>query len=85
MATNENLTTVEKGINIKWAAPNKNVTTGMRQIHILRFILIHSVVSNHSVSGQQRAWSDYSDAQADQGLRCPHMPKDVFVWRGHIW
>ena len=40
--------------------------------------LIHSMVSNNSVSGQWRPWSDCADAQADLGLRCPHMPEDVF-------
>ena len=39
---------------------------------------IHSVVSNDSVSGQWRPWSDCADAQADLGLRCPHMPEDTF-------
>ena len=39
---------------------------------------IHSVVSNDSVSGQWRPWSDCADAQADLGLRCPHTPKDIF-------
>ena len=40
--------------------------------------LIHSVVSNYSVCGQQRPWSDYVDAQAYLGLRCPYMPEDTF-------
>ena len=40
--------------------------------------LIHSVVSNDSGSGQWRPWSDCADAQADLGLRCPHMPEDMF-------
>ena len=39
---------------------------------------IHTVVSNDSDSGQWRPWSDCADAQADLGLRCPHMPKDTF-------
>ena len=38
--------------------------------------LIYSVVPNDSVSGQWRPWSDCTDAQADLGLRCPHM----FAW-----
>ena len=41
--------------------------------------LIHSIVSNNSTSGQWRPWSDCADAQADLGLRCPHMPKDMFT------
>ena len=36
---------------------------------------IQSEVSNKSVSGQWRPWSDCADAQADLGLRCLHMPK----------
>ena len=40
--------------------------------------LIHSVVSNDSGSGQRRPWSDCADAQADLGLRCPHMLEDMF-------
>ena len=39
---------------------------------------IHSVVSNNSFNGQRRPWSDCADAQADRGLRCPHMPEDTF-------
>ena len=39
---------------------------------------IHSVVLNDSSSGQWRPWSDCADAQADLGLRCPHMPEDTF-------
>ena len=43
--------------------------------HGLCFPFIHSVVSNDSVSGQRRPWSDCADAQADLGLRCPDMHK----------
>ena len=39
-------------------------------------IFIHSVVSNDSVGGQWRPWSD---ARADLGFRGPHFP--VFAWR----
>ena len=39
---------------------------------------IHSVVSNDSVSGQQRPWPDYADAQADLVLFCLHMPENKF-------
>ena len=39
---------------------------------------IHSVVSNDSVIGVQRPWSDCTNAQADLGLRCPYMPEDMF-------
>ena len=39
---------------------------------------MHSVVSNDSVSGQERPWSACADAQADLGLCCPHMPEEYF-------
>ena len=29
-------------------------------------------------SGQRRSWSNCADAQADLGLRCPHMPEEHF-------
>ena len=35
--------------------------------------LIQSMVSNDSISGQRRTWSDCVDVQADLGRRCPHM------------
>ena len=41
--------------------------------------LILSIVPNNCVSGQQRPWSDCADAQADLGLRCPHMPGTVHI------
>ena len=44
--------------------------------HVLH--LIHFIVFKDSVSGQRRSWSDCADAQADLGLRCPHMPEDTF-------
>ena len=40
--------------------------------------LKHSIVSNNSVCGQRRPWSDCADAQADLDLRCPYVPKDTF-------
>ena len=42
-------------------------------------LLIHAIVYINSVSGRRRLWSDCADAQADLGLRCPHMPKDTFL------
>ena len=39
---------------------------------------IHFVVSNDSVSGQQKPWSAWVDAHADLGLHCLHMPEDMF-------
>ena len=44
--------------------------------------LIHSIVSNDSVSGQRWRGSDCVDTQADLDLRCPHILKDIFAWRG---
>ena len=44
--------------------------------------LIHSIVSNDTVSGQGRPRSDCADAQSDRRLRCPHMPEILFTWRG---
>ena len=38
----------------------------------------HSTVSNDSLSGQRRPWSACAYAQADLGLPCPYMPKDMF-------
>ena len=35
----------------------------------------------HSLSGQQRLWSDWGDAQADLSLRWAHMP---FCWFCHV-
>ena len=45
---------------------------------------IHSIVSNYSVSGQRKPWSDCADAQSDLGLLCPHMLRHVFAWRDQI-
>ena len=39
---------------------------------------IHSVVSNDSVSGRCRPWSDCMDEKADLGLCCLHVPNDMF-------
>ena len=40
--------------------------------------LKYSMLSNDSVCGQRRPISDCADAQSDLGLRCPHMPEDMF-------
>ena len=42
-------------------------------------LFIHSVVSNDSLSGQWRPWSDCADAQADLYLRCSHLPEETFT------
>ena len=41
-------------------------------------LFIPSIMSNDSVSGQWRSWSDCMDAQADVDLRCPHMHENIF-------
>ena len=46
---------------------------------IILLPVIHVVVFNDSVNGQWRSWSDCTDEQADLGLRCPYMPKDMFL------
>ena len=50
---------------------------------------IHSVVSNDSVSGQWRPWSDCASAQSDQGLHCPHLSESSFShgpkWLSLLW
>ena len=46
---------------------------------------IHSVVSNNSVNGQRRPWSDCADAQADLGRHCPHMPESFFRMARSTW
>ena len=74
-----------------WAASSENVSSNMCKIRTFRssctcakshpglcLPLIHSIVFNNSVSGQRRPWSDCADAQADLGLRWPHMPEDMF-------
>ena len=38
-------------------------------------LFIHSVASNDSLSGS--SCSDCVDAQANLGIRCPHMPEDT--------
>ena len=42
------------------------------------FPLRHSLVSNHTVWGHLRPWSDCTDVQADLILHCLHMPTDTF-------
>ena len=75
-----------------WAAASKTVPSNMRKKRILRSscacaryypglvsLLTYNVVSNHSVCGHGRPWSDCADAQADLGLCCPHAPEDTLV------
>ena len=42
------------------------------------FPLIHSTAPDDSVSGQWKRWSDCVCAQAELGLRYPHVPEDTF-------
>ena len=76
--------------NLIWTVSSENVPSSMRKMRRFRSScacakyqpglcspFIHSIVSNVSVSGQWRHWSDCADAQADLGLRCPHMPNDT--------
>ena len=83
-------------LNAKWTAPSENVSLSMRKMrrfgsscacakYHLRLCsqFIHFTVSNDSVSGQWRPWSDCADAQADLGLRRPHMSKDTLL-RGAV-
>ena len=41
--------------------------------------LKYSIVSNDSICGQRRPWSDCANAQSDLGLHYPHMPDDMFL------
>ena len=74
-----------------WAASSEKKSLNMREMcgftssckcaksHLgICSLLKHSLVSNDSFCGQRRTWSDCADAQSDLGLRCPHMPKDMF-------
>ena len=73
-----------------WALPNKKCLRACTKLQMQiilhsttchqRLCYIHSVVSNVSVSGQWMLWLDCTDAQADLGLCCLHIPKDVFAW-----
>ena len=46
---------------------------------------IHCVLSNDSVCRQWMPWSACTDAQSDQGLHCPHMPRHIFAWCSPIY
>ena len=72
----------------KWVWSGGNVPSNMHQMRIFRSSracakyhsspVIHFVVSNDYISEQWRPWSDCANAQADLGLRCSHMPEDMF-------
>ena len=73
-----------------WAPQSENVSWSMRKMHRFskvsfgHLFFIDTVYSVQCFcSGQWRPWSDCADAQADLGLRYPHMhEKNVFAWRG---
>ena len=64
----------------------EHVQNAQIQIHTTRaqshpgicFPMMHSIVSSDYGSEQWRSWSDCADAQADLGIRCPHMPENTF-------
>ena len=71
-------------------APSEKVPSDMRKNAQIQVVLrmhkvssgpspLHSypIVSDDSGRGQWKPWSDCANAQADLGLRCPHMPKDT--------
>ena len=70
-----------------WAVSSATLRSKMRKICTFRSFwacakyhpglcspLIHSTVSINFISRRGRLWSDCAEAQADLGLRCPHMP-----------
>ena len=86
------MTAVVFNINIR-VASSENVLSSMRKICVFTSSCIiakynpglcsplkHSIVPSNSVCGQRRPCSDCVDAQADLGLRCPHMPEDTFSY-----
>ena len=56
-----------------------HISLHMRKVSSRPLLSAHFVVSNDSGSRQRKSWSDCADAQADLGLRCPHMPEDAFL------
>ena len=59
-------------------AQNQLICTWAKYHQDLCSSFVHSAVSNDSVSWQGRPWSDCAEAQSDLGLRCPHMPEEIF-------
>ena len=81
-----------------WAEPSEKVSSNVCKMRRFRSpcacakshpcicsLLKHCIVSNISVSGQRRPWSDCADAQADLGFRCPHMLKTRFYMARSTW
>ena len=72
-----------KAIRI-WAAPSEKNAFEHREtaqiqlcLHMRKVLFVH-LLSIHNVCSIQ--WFRCADAQADLGLRCPHMPKDTFSY-----
>ena len=62
-----------------WWCTDSDTSNACAKTHpVIWFPLRHSIISNDFVSGQWRPWSDCADAQADLGLRCPHMPENTY-------
>ena len=61
-------------ISLRWA---HIVMRWLRHVGPFALYSYLSVVSNDSVSGQRRPWSDCAHAQSDLGLPCPQMPEDT--------
>ena len=83
---------------LTWAASSEKVFSSMRKMRRFRSScgsakyypslcspFINTIVSNDSVCGQVRPWSDCADAQSDLRLRCSQMSEDTFSNRAaHI-
>ena len=78
-----------------WATPCDNVPSNKRNIRSFRssclkyhpvfcFPFMYSVVSNDSVTGRRRPWSDCAHAQAVLSLRFPHMLEAVSHSASHM-
>ena len=76
-------------LRLRLAASSEKVPSNMRRFRSscacakyqpgLWSPLINSSISNDSLSGQWRPRSACAYAQADLGLRCPHVPEDTFT------
>ena len=77
---------------IKWTGQRDKKTFEYEQMRRIRlsctcikyhpglyYQFIRSLVSNDYVHGHWWPCSDCSNAQADLGLRCPHIPEDTFL------
>ena len=70
----------------KWVAPDSDSFHACATSHKgLYSPFIHSVVSNDSVSGQGRTWSDCADAQSDLDLPVRICPKTHYSMERPMW